>query len=305
VLWSTYPFNLWLTGQSDVTNILVSLLLLSAMLFMSWAEFGRHSTSRGFLLGAVLAFSALMKPSFLGLPIIFLALGYICRTGRTHRDRRIFSASLLFGYCLLLAPWEGWAHHASGQWIPLCLNGPNVLIDGLTFGTVRHVPPVRMPSNVYALTQRAVSHYSQLKTTPEILHFVGQQARDHPGALAELYLVKAARSWYGNESHTYESIIAVIQLCYTPFVAHGLLLLRRGPEKQRWLFFLVVGVVFYFWTMTVLTSLPLLRYLVPALSLMMIPAAASLERIVSGEQVESTVKEPAGVSKLGQTLVTH
>lgn len=148
-----------------------------------------------------------------------------------------------------------------------------------------------MPANVYALTKLAVAHYEQLKTTPDILRFVGQQAYERPMALVELFALKALRSWYGNETQMHERLIAIIQICYFPFVICGLMLLKRGCKKERNLFYAILTIPLYFWIMTVLTALPIVRYQVPAASLLAIPVAAALEHVLFREPVGAGVKE--------------
>ena len=133
-----------------------------------------------------------------------------------------------------------------------------------------------MPDAVRALTQDAVVHYQNLKTTPSILRFLITQARVKPIAVLELFSLKAVRSWYGSESHRFEKAVAIIQLCYLPFVVLGLRRAWKGSRKQRNFVIVALGIVVYFWAMTVFTALPLLRYMVPAVSLLIICAATVL-----------------------------
>ncbi|HEX4921311.1 MAG TPA: hypothetical protein VFV92_11290, partial [Candidatus Bathyarchaeia archaeon] len=71
----------------------------------------------------------------------------------------------------------------------------------------------------------------------------------------------------------------------------------RGCKKQRNLFSTVLAIPLYFWIMTVLTALPIVRYQVPAASLLAIPVAAALERILFREPAETEVKESVLVSQ--------
>jgi hypothetical protein len=50
-------------------------------------------------------------------------------------------------------------------------------------------------------------------------------------AIVELFALKALRSWYGNETQAQERLIAIIQICYFPFVIYGLMLLKRGCKN--------------------------------------------------------------------------
>jgi len=81
---------------------------------------------------------------------------------------RLLLFCVILAYLVPISPWELWARKVSGVGFPLGTNGPNVLIDGLTFGTVRGAKPVWMPQEVRALTRDAVEHYKDLKTTKSI-----------------------------------------------------------------------------------------------------------------------------------------
>lgn len=281
VLWSTYPFNLWLTKQPDPTPLLAALLLVSAFLFQRWLNNSRRWTRYGVLLGGTFAIAALTKPSTIALPILFVVLVWVCQIETTRGNRLLLSLCIVITYLVLLLPWEIWAQHVSGKWIPLCTNGPNVLIDGLTFGTERGLKPVAAPEGVRALMQDAIMRYPQLKTSGSIAMFVLMQVRTRPLVLAELFLIKGARTWYGIESHTGETGVILIQLCYLVALPFGLRMAWRGSSAQRNFVLVAVGIVAYFWVMTVFFALPLLRYMVPATCFFLIAIAVAIDATVA------------------------
>jgi 4-amino-4-deoxy-L-arabinose transferase-like glycosyltransferase len=276
-MWSVYPFHLWLTQQPDSTSAFSLLLLCGVLLFVRWCTRGQRSVRYGCLVGLLLGIAALIKPIAIALPIVFAGLACICVVPCRPRQRTLFSFCIVVAFLLTISPWEVAAREASGQWIPLCTNGPNVLIDGLTLGTVRGVKPVWMPKNVRALTQDAVDHYRDLKTTRSIAKFLIAKIREEPIVVAQLFLIKAARSWYGNESHTFEKWVVVIQFFYLPFVLYGARKMFMGDHQHRNFLLIVAAMVLYFWAMATLTALPELRYLVPAMSLVMIVAAVAFD----------------------------
>jgi 4-amino-4-deoxy-L-arabinose transferase-like glycosyltransferase len=276
-MWSTYPFHLWLTKQPDGTSAFTLLLLIALFLFIRWSAEGCRSVQYGSLAGLSLGLAALIKPFAIGLPVIFAAVACICVVRCRPKKRAVFSSCVILAYILAISPWELWARKVSGSWIPLGTNGPNVLIDGLTLGTVRGVKPVWLPQNVQVLTRDAVEHRHELKTTGSIVRFFLAKAREEPAVIAEFFLIKAARSWYGNETHTAEKWVFVIQLLYFPFVILGARELWRGDRQQKNLLLMVTAIGVYFWAMTTFTALPLLRYLVPAMSLVMIVAAVACD----------------------------
>jgi hypothetical protein len=277
-LWSTYPFHLWLTKQPDATSLFSVLLLTSALLFFAWSSKTQNGIRYGVLLGLILGVTALVKPFSIGLPLAFVALAGVSPISGQRRSRIVFSACLLITYAATISPWEIWARQVAGHWIPLCTNGANALVDGLTFGTERGLPQLALPEGARALVRDAASHYPQLKSTSSIAHYILTRVRQTPIAILELLLVKAARSWFGNESHTLERWIAIIQLVYLPFLLLGARTVWKygdAPQKN----FALLAIVFtaYFWIMTTVTAEAILRYMVPVNCLLVVFVAVSFE----------------------------
>jgi 4-amino-4-deoxy-L-arabinose transferase-like glycosyltransferase len=277
-LWSTYPFHLWLTKQPDATSLFSVLLLTSVLLFFTWSSKTQNGIRYGILLGLILGITALIKPFSIGLPLAFVALASVSAISGQRRSRIVFSACLLITYAATISPWEIWAWHVGGHWIPLCTNGPSALIDGLTFGTERGLPQVALPEGARAFVRDAATHYPQLKSTGCIAHFILTKVRQTPTAILELLLVKAARSWFGNESHTLERWIAVIQLLYLPFLLLGTRTVwKYGNARQKNFVLLAIVITAYFWIMTTVTAEAILRYMVPVTCLLVVFVAVSFE----------------------------
>jgi hypothetical protein len=279
-LWSTYPFHLWLTKQPDATSLLVVLLVTSALLFFAWTSKNQTAVRYGGLLGLILAVTALIKPFTIGLPLVFVILAVARPISGSRRSGLVFSACILIAFAVTIAPWEIWAWHVGGHWIPLSTNGANVLIDGLTFGTERGLPQVPLPEGARLLVADAVTHYPQLKSTSSIAHFVITKMRETPSAVLELLLVKAGRSWFGNESHALELWIAIIQLLYLPFLLLGTRTVwKYGDPAQKNFAFLVIVFTAYFWIMTTVTAEAILRYMIPVTSFLVVFVAISLNSL--------------------------
>ncbi|HLZ43775.1 MAG TPA: hypothetical protein VKQ11_22610 [Candidatus Sulfotelmatobacter sp.] len=280
-LWATYPFHLWLTKQPEAASLLSVLLLVSALLFFMWSS-KPQTLSYGMLLGVVLGITALIKPFSLGLPVVFIALASVSPIAGQRRSRIVFSVSILIAYIVTISPWEILAWHLGGQWILLCTNGANVLIDGITFGTERGLAQVAMPHAARVLVADAVAQYPHLKTTGSIVHFLLAKIHQTPSAVLELFLVKAGRSWFASESHTAERLIIIVQLCYLPFVILGAhAVWKRGDTQQKNFVLFALAMLAYFWGMTTVISLSILRYMVPMICLMMVLVAVSLEALTN------------------------
>jgi 4-amino-4-deoxy-L-arabinose transferase-like glycosyltransferase len=297
-LWSTYPFHLWLTKQPDATSLFSVLLLTSALLFFAWSSKTQNGIRYGVLLGVVLGMTALIKPFSIGLPLAFVALAGVCPIVGQRRSRIVFSACLLITYAATISPWEIWAWHVGGHWIPLCTNGANALIDGLTFGTERGLPPIALPEGVTALVRDAAANYPKLKSTSSIAHFVLTKVRQTPTAILELLLVKAARSWFGNESHRLERWIAIIQLLYLPFLFFGTRTVwKYGDTRQKNFALLAIVITAYFWIMTTVTAEAILRYMVPVTCLLVVLVAVAFEFLSTrfSENSEQGVERAQGL----------
>jgi hypothetical protein len=231
----------------------------------------------GSLTGLFIGISALIKPITIALPLVIAGIACICAIPCRSWQRALFSFSVIIAYLLLISPWELWARSISGAWIPLCTNGPNVLIDGVTLGAVRGLDPGWIPPGAHAITQDAVSHYSGLKSTRSIISFLFGKIRKEPIGIAELVLTKAARTWYGSESRTFEIWVLAVQTLYLPFALFGAWVMSAGDRQQRNFLLITTAITLYFWAMTTFVGLPLLRYLVAPISLILIFAAVGIE----------------------------
>jgi hypothetical protein len=283
VLWSTYPFHLWLTKQPSGDTLVCLLLLAAVFAFVQWSASGGAALLWGCVCGAVLGFTALTKPFNIALPVVFLVLAWVCSVPCSRRKRLIFSLSLLLAFALSLSQWEIWAWRVSGHVIPLCTNGPATVADGLTFGVYRKgvYPRPQLPGNVAALAGDLAAHREELQSTGGIARLLLAKLKEKPVAVVSLFLTKAVQCWYGNDSHSHEHWTALIQLLYLPlFVAGALLVRLRGrPEKN---FFLIgAGVTLYYWAMTIVAAPAIVRYMVPAIGLLMVPAADAMEVLLN------------------------
>ncbi|HEU0049918.1 MAG TPA: hypothetical protein VFQ43_20180, partial [Nitrososphaera sp.] len=221
-LWSTYPLQLWLTQQPSGMNAFSVLLLVSVLLFVRWSRQGSRSLFYGVTVGATLAVTSLVKPFAIALPAVFAVLAWTCSIPCPWRKRVVFSGCVLLMYMLVISPWELWAKRVTGEWLPLCNGGPSAMVDGLSFGLARRgatEPP--LPDDVRSVAKDVALHAKQFTNSKRVARFVAVEAREKPVAVLHLFLVKAIRSWYGNDSHTHEKWIVLIHALYLPLVLLG------------------------------------------------------------------------------------
>jgi 4-amino-4-deoxy-L-arabinose transferase-like glycosyltransferase len=287
-LWSTYPFHLWLSKQPSAEPLVCVLLGTAVFAFVRWLSNGRRPVLWGSICGVVVAFAALTKPFNIVLAAVFLGLAWICDVQCTAKKRALFSAVIVLAFTLSVLPWEVWASRTAGHPIPLCTNGTATLLDGITFGIGRKKvqnPPV-LPAQIAELANDFATHRRDFVSNREVVGLLIANAKKRPSKVALLFFIKAIESWYGNDSHHHERWAALIQLFYIPFFALGAWATWDGERQHRNFVIIACGVTLYYWGMTTFVALSIVRYMVPAISLLMILAGRALDVMV-----ESRVRE--------------
>jgi 4-amino-4-deoxy-L-arabinose transferase-like glycosyltransferase len=304
LLWSTYPFHLWLAKQPSGSPLVCVLLLSAVLAFVRWSASGRAALFWGSVCGMVLGFAALTKPFNIVLPAVFFVLAWICSVPCTPRKRAVFSLSVLLAFALSLSPWEVWAWRVSGRCIPLCTNGPASVADGLTFGASRKRPRScpELPSKVAALADNLAAHRAELKSSSGIARLLLAKLREEPIEVARLFLTKAVKSWYSNDSHTHEHWTALIQLFYLPAFVLGARLARFGDRQQKNFLMIASGVTLYYWAMTTFAALAIVRYMVPAIGLLMVLAGDATDALVSAASWRASLITQEIATKLSVLL---
>ncbi len=281
-LWSTYPFHLWLSKQPSAEPLVCVLLAAAVLSFLRWLSKGRGAVLWGSVCGMAVAFAAMTKPFNIALAAVFVGLAWVCDVPCTRKIRALFAASVVIAFGLSILPWEIWASRTAGHCIPLCTNGTATLLDGITFGIGRNKVqrPPALPGRVSALANDFATHRRDFQSNGEVLRLLVSHVRRSPSSVALLFLTKAAVSWYGNDSHRHEKWTLLIQLFYLPLFILGAWFARGGGRQYRNFLFIVCGVTVYYWGMTTLVALPIVRYMVPAISLLIILAGNALDVLV-------------------------
>ncbi len=273
-VWACYPFFLWITKQpnSEVPFIPV----FFAALFVFWlAVLRRPRAWPLYLLAGGLAGAAmLIRPAAVGLGMVMAILALLLARPVSRRARLGLAALLLLGNALVVAPWLGVVYAATGEIIPLSSGGTVTLKDGLTFLVVEkeYRQDVPVAADVAALQEAFQRRRPEMTSTGAVVAVVLDEARQAPLAFARFTFIKAARSWYGIDSRTFEGPTLAVQAAYLLLVVWGsaAVFLSRVPaafDRPGDLRRMVAGnwlIVAYFWTMT-MTVVPLLRYMLPVM----------------------------------------
>jgi hypothetical protein len=113
-----------------------------------------------------------------------------------------------------------------------------------------------------------------------IFAFLLREFRKNPVGVIELFGIKILRSWYGTNAKWHEVQTAIVQIFVLSVGLVGVVLSWRG-DRLAWFFGLVtLSVVVYFWAMTVLV-LSILRYMIPAMSLIIVSGAVATDAAIS------------------------
>jgi 4-amino-4-deoxy-L-arabinose transferase-like glycosyltransferase len=274
VVWAAYPFFLWITKQPN-SEVPFIPLFFATLVFVWLAVLRRPRAWPLYLVaGGLAGATMLIRPAAVGLGVVLAILVLILARPASRRARLGFATLLLAGNALVIAPWLGGVYAATGEIIPLSSGGTVTLKDGLTFLVVEkeYRQDVAVAADVAALQREFQRRRSEMTSTGKLLAVVLDEARQTPLAFARFTLIKAARSWYGIDSRTFEGPALALQAAYLLLIVWGSvavflprfrLALGQPDEVRR----LVAGnwlIVAYFWAMT-MTAVPLLRYTLPVM----------------------------------------
>lgn len=274
--WMLYPPILWLTKQPN--SELPFLVVLLAALALWLRVLDDRSSVLALLVGVLVGVATLVRPVSLLLPAVLALSVWLPWRGsvRAPNVRWLMAAAVLVGHLAVLAPWEMWAHHKTGVWIPVSSGGRLSLLDGLTLGADVGEPAPAMPASVLALSLDIEAHRSEIRGPLDAAAFLADRASEQPLAVLGLGAVKAARSWYGTESTRFEGALLALQLPLLILAVVGLVRLGRVQPGAAGL---IVLIVFYFWGMSILV-LSIVRYMVPAMALLTLPVAFAASQLM-------------------------
>ena len=281
--WTTYPLALYLLKQPNSEIPFVVALLGAAYCLISVVQRSDGGLWQCGACGALVGVAMLIRPIAIGLGVVCAVLVMLGRP----RHRMLSALALLAGNFLAVAPWEAWVYQRTESVIALSAAGPAAIRDGLTFA-VRSKgfrEGTWVPAQVREVMQHVSDQYPRLVSVGAVGEVLAREFREHPSAVVQLAVIKAARSWYGTDSQRFEGLILGVQGVYLAIV--GLATARAwrsGGVARR----AVVGawmITGYFWGMNVVSS-SLARYMVPTMSLLFVPVAALFCRRCEQENSE-------------------
>jgi 4-amino-4-deoxy-L-arabinose transferase-like glycosyltransferase len=282
LFWAAYPFQLWLAKQPNVESPFMVLLFLALLVLMHAVNLPRWSPWAALFLGALVGAASLLRPIAILLSGALLLGVWLYTPSWKRSARASFCLLVLLGNCFTVLPWEMWAHHRIGRWIPLSENGPASVLDGLTFaveakGSGRLLP---VPSDVRELMLRIRDQSPRIRTTVDVGRLLAGELLVRPIPVMKLFGLKVARAWYATYAQWFEEWILLLQLPCLGLAVIGMVVSFRNGQRQRSLAGVILLVTLYFWAMSVV-ALSILRYMVPVMGLLMICAARGALQIVN------------------------
>ena len=278
VLWMTYPFALWLNKQANSEVPFMTIFSACLVVFLTLYIEQRSSYILYVACGVLAGLAMLIRPAALGLGV--LMAGLILWRLRTIplTKRLMLVALLLVGNLVIVLPWQFWVNTHTSRVAVLSTGGVPSIIDGLTYAVnpTQDREGISAPAESEQVQREVLNRQDELRTLSDIASLMVSQSKEHPVGVLQLLVAKAARSWYGSdEKTTYERYVLLAQAFYLAMSVWALRATWFEGGVKRDIVLVVVTLVLYFWAMTVLV-LSILRYMLPAMALLLLLAPAIL-----------------------------
>lgn len=268
LLFATHPYVL--QGLSKVMSVTPFMTILYLTVLV-WLIFALNKTSNivyPVLTGLLLGIAMMIRPIALFLPLIFMVMTLVFLKREPLVKRFVLSMLLVGVTVLAVLPWQLF-NSRHGQSVLLSSDEVHSMIDGVWFNEHPDKKSLKLPADVDALSRDLVSR--EVSGRGVFFQMVFRELRQRPGAVIKLYLIKAARSWYGvfGQDPRKETLKLVVSGFY--LLLFFFALLRMDFKQRRWPVFgwLALVLVVYFWAMTVLV-VSMVRYMYPVFGLLVV-----------------------------------
>lgn len=279
-LWATYPLALRLVPSLG-SEMLFCLLLFGAFEMLRRCLGDSPSSPwKALGLGVLAGAAMLVRPIAIGLGVVFALLAGALDRDRPLRTRLVLGLCILAGNLLAVLPWSAWVYGHSGRLVLLSDHGTASVRDGLTYGIAKdYRREMAVPGEVRGLMQRTLeaAERGDIDSMSALAGFMTGELRHDPVAWAKLMGLKLVRSWYGTDRGAHDALSFWIQAVYLVVIALGAAAAWKGGRDQRRWTIAVVTVACYFWLMT-FAVLSIVRYMVPAMGLLMTLAPGARAR---------------------------
>jgi len=271
-LWMSYPFNLWFIKNPNTEVPFIPLLYLG--IFLYFLAFRKRDLKFTFLAGFSLGLASFTRITGLFLPF-FLSLLFLFFLSDSKKRRLLLAIILLTGNLIAIFPWMAYTISETGSFLSISSMGPYSVVAGITWLSTIKVggSQIFLSDDVRALIERV--KVADLSSGVKLFHFFVKELTSRPISLLKLIGLKLTRSWYATTQQWWEDKIMAVQSLYIITAIGGIISGIKIYKKRIKNLILLLGVIFYFWGMTFL-NISLLRYVVPAMGLVIIFSAITV-----------------------------
>ena len=290
LFWVFCPYALWFLPQAYSGNTQVFFICLTNFIWLKFANRVDCSSKARFkcswyILGLICGLSALAGPIAIGLPGVYFLGTLFCWGWKRVLLKYKMLFLLVLGFVSAIAPWSLSVYRNTDQFVILTNDvlAKNSLVNGFTFATsgLDYRRSIFLPSDVEEMMKEIdnklfAAAQKESLTALEVMKIIKGQAKQQPIVFLKFLGVKAARSWYGTDSHSAENLARLISSIYLGCVLLIIVFLRKKKSIQKCSILNLVALISgYFWLMSLIFE-PLVRYMVPAFGLVPILIAGLL-----------------------------
>ena len=238
----------------------------------------------------------LFRPIAIAMPIVLAIVFFWIHRSELSIKQRLGAAVVMCGVAgLLVLPWELRMRQQIGKFEMLSTGGFPSIIDGLTYASPSDDrEPLNVPSNVQQLMSDLQADFKSGTITKlsQLAGWMLHRLAADPGAVLKLTVMKIVRCWYATDSHRFERQLMLLELPYAALIAVGMVRAWRRRGLSRDFALLMICLAGYFWLMSSLV-LSILRYMVPAVALLLAVTPAAFPRWTAENRPLADVAKPA------------
>jgi 4-amino-4-deoxy-L-arabinose transferase-like glycosyltransferase len=272
-LWLTYPFNLWFLKNPN-SEVPFLTFLYFGILFLV-ISLKKNNLKLIFLTGFMFGLASLIR-----LPALFFSVflaGFLLFILKKFSLRRrvIFVLILLLGNFFAFLPWGVYSSVNKSGSVPVSDLSSEGLLVGYTFllGSDNGGEKIALsPETREALEELKINTAEGGNS----LAVLAGAFKKHPAIYFHLTLLRIVRAWYATGMMWWEQKILLVQSFYILSAVLGLIFAVKKHKDKITGVFLILGIIIYFWAMSSLT-IPILRYLIPAMPLVIVLSAIFLD----------------------------
>ena len=278
ILFLSCPFIIYATYKP--LSLVPFCALLYASLYYFWRFLFEKTYYKDLIISSVLiALALLTRPIGILLPLIY---ALICVIYLFKDKERAFVSPIvsLVIIALTIAPWTAYNVIKTNQFVLLSSHGVNSIKDGFNLSNKFYREKIPVSEDVAKISNSFYAQRDDVHNLGDVLSFLDEQWKEDKGAVINFYLYKAQRVWYGLDSQNSkkERVIKIISILYILlFIWGSVLLFKQKNRSYTWFLIMLLLITFYFWGMATLV-VPLLRYMLPAMGLLMLSVAFAAEQ---------------------------